>query len=290
MPITFRYYEKPEDLKLQYDFWTEITAKLPYAWKPTLSPKQYINQKEFHPNSRCFAFNGEKIVGYMSFTGAGDFVSLGYPWVLPEYEGDLQDELFDRIYKFAVSEEYGGKKLAQRFRSQWQAPIDYFLSKGFMISNRSPIVGVKLSESVNQIVDSSNFTYQISEGFQFDRWKCVTIANQEVSAKQLEMIETYYGSVAFDFSLECTKEDKTIGYFGVTIRSDTRYSEIIATGINSKFNEYYSEMIQIILQECLKRGVETVSIAQSHLTSFDSLDQLGFTPITEDVMLIKESD
>lgn len=290
MPITFRYYEQQEDLALQYDFWTHATRKLPYAWKPTLSPLQYINQKEFHPKSRCFAFSDEKLIGYMSFTGEGEFVSLGYPWVLPGYEGDLQDELFDRVYKFAVSEEYGGKKLAQRFRSQWQAPINYFLSKGFTVTSRSPIVGVKLSQELNKIADLMDFTYQIEDGFQFDSWKSVIMANHEVSTEQLVMSKTYYASVSFDFSLECKREDITIGYFGVTIRSDTGYSEIIATGIDRAAHQYYSEMILIILKECLKRGAETVTIAQSHLPQPEALDQLGFVPLTEDVMLMKSVD
>jgi hypothetical protein len=59
----------------------------------------------------------------MSFTGQGEFVSLGYPWVLPEYEGELQEELYDTVYGFAAGPEYGGRTFAQRFREPWTDQI-----------------------------------------------------------------------------------------------------------------------------------------------------------------------
>lgn len=51
------------------------------------------------------AFEGERLVGYSSFTGLGDFVSLGYPWVLPGYEGGLRERLYEKVYIFAASPE-----------------------------------------------------------------------------------------------------------------------------------------------------------------------------------------
>ncbi|MGM0827368.1 MAG: hypothetical protein ACQEWF_01355 [Bacillota bacterium] len=80
----------------------------------------------------------------MSFTGRGDFVSLGYPWVLSGYEG-IQDELFDRVYGFAISDQYGGKILALRFREQWENQILYFEAKGFEFTNESELIGRYLS-------------------------------------------------------------------------------------------------------------------------------------------------
>ena len=112
MTITYRFYEGSKDLQRQIDFWIKATNELPFAWKPTLSPNQFIEQQQFHPKSRCFAFDGDQIIGYMSFTGSSEFVSLGYPWVLSGYEGEVQDELYNRIYGFAVSEAFGAKMFA----------------------------------------------------------------------------------------------------------------------------------------------------------------------------------
>lgn len=129
MEITLRDYQGPEDLRLQYDFWEKVTAGLPWAWKPTTSPSIFHEQREFDPRTRCFAFEGDRLVGYMGFTGSGDFVSLGYPWVLESYEGELQERLFERVYGFAASPSYGGKTFAQRFRLQWDKQIDFFEEK-----------------------------------------------------------------------------------------------------------------------------------------------------------------
>ena len=85
MSITYKYFEGEKDLDVQYDFWRKTTSTLPFAWKPTMSPIIFKEQKEFDPRSRCFAYEGDDLIGYMSFTGKGDFVSLGYPWVLSGY-------------------------------------------------------------------------------------------------------------------------------------------------------------------------------------------------------------
>ncbi|WP_221567398.1 hypothetical protein [Alkalihalobacillus sp. TS-13] len=70
---------KKNDIGLQYRFWETVTAELPYAWKPIFSPKLFLYQKEFDPKSRCFAFDGDRLVSHMSFTGKGNFVSLANP-------------------------------------------------------------------------------------------------------------------------------------------------------------------------------------------------------------------
>lgn len=62
MTITYRFYKSPKDLQRQIDFWIAATNQLPFTWKPTLSPNQFIEQQQFHPNSRCLAFDGDKII------------------------------------------------------------------------------------------------------------------------------------------------------------------------------------------------------------------------------------
>jgi hypothetical protein len=109
-------------LHLQNAFWVQVTRDLPWCWKPTTSPTLFARGTQFDPRSRCFAFDDDRLVGYMSFTGHGDFVSLGYPWVLPGYEGELQEKLYDAVYCFAAGPEHGGRTFAQRLRQQWKAP------------------------------------------------------------------------------------------------------------------------------------------------------------------------
>lgn len=277
MKITYRFYESEKDLQRQIDFWIKRTKLLPYAWKPTISPNIFIEQENFHPKSRCFAFDVNQMVGYMSFTGSKEFVSLGYPWVLPGYEGIIQDELFKRVYGFAESDEFGAKLFAQRFRSDWKEQIDFFLSKGFEVTRRSPILIKELSDS-----NHTNAS-KVENDFQFDKWANVTKQNEVVTEEQLSMMKEYYGSVQFDFSISFENE----GYFGVTIRKDTAYAEILAVALKKDTTKFL-DMVNHVLKECENRGVKVVGIAESHLPQKESLRDLGFLVLTEDVMLMKQ--
>lgn len=80
MAIEFRHFKDDGDLDMQYAFWLDITYSLPWAWKLTRSPSQFKADPNFDPRSRYFAFEDDQLVGYMSFTAYGSFVSLSYPW------------------------------------------------------------------------------------------------------------------------------------------------------------------------------------------------------------------
>ena len=43
MTIDYRFYKSKRDLERQYKFWIEITRDLPWAWKPTRSPTNFMN-------------------------------------------------------------------------------------------------------------------------------------------------------------------------------------------------------------------------------------------------------
>jgi hypothetical protein len=81
MTISLRNYRGPEDIQLQNAFWVQVARDLPWSWKPTISPLLYSQGAQFDARSRCFAFEEGRLIGYMSFTGQAEFVSLGYPWV-----------------------------------------------------------------------------------------------------------------------------------------------------------------------------------------------------------------
>lgn len=277
MMITYRYYEGLEDLQLQIDFWKDVTRELPFCWKPTLSPNHYIEQSQFHPKSRCFAYDNDKLVGYMSFTGNDGFVSLGYPWVLSGYEGEVQDELFNRVCGFAESEEYGGTVLAQRFRSQWKDQINYFMEKNFEITRRSPLLVLNLSGY------NTSATHPINETFSFLKWETIMKKYHDVSIDQLKMMNEYYGSVDFDFAVWFEEE----GYFGVTIRPDTCYAEIVAVAVNPNTIQF-PDMIEVIIAECKRRGTENIIVAESLVSNSHSLNGLGFCVQSDDVMMVKK--
>lgn len=279
MTITYRFYEGLEDLRRQIEFWVSCTEPLPFAWKPTISPNQFVKQQQFHPKSRCFAFDGDQFVGYMSFTGNSEFVSLGYPWVVAGYEGQVQEELYRRVYGFAVSDTFGAKMFAQRFRSDWTQQIEYFLSKGFDITRRSPLLVSYLSNT------SEPHDVEVEEGFDFHKWQLIVKKYDNATEQQLVMLKEYYGSVEFDFSVEFEEE----GYFGVTIRQDTGYAEILAVACRPNA-ENFSDMIEVIMKECTKREVKLISIATSNVPTKDSINKLGFAENTEDVMMMKKSD
>jgi hypothetical protein len=287
MTIDYRFYESPTDLDLQYDFWNKMTESLPYAWKPTLSPKLFEQQSEFNEKSRCFAFDGDQLVGYMSFSGKGEFVSLGYPWVLPEYEDTVRDELFERVYQFAVSEEYGGKLFAQRFRVQWSKQIDYFLSKGFNITNRTQIVGAHYPLLIKTIQSIPGFSYEIKDQFQFNVWKDLKMKQQILTNEQVAMMNEYYSSIEFDYAVECKLENQVIAYFGMTIRPDTGYSEILAVAYTDAAIPYFYDIMSIIHNENNNRKVKAVTITKSQIPKSVLQEKLGFTPLTEDVMMHK---
>ncbi|MGD6847761.1 hypothetical protein [Rossellomorea aquimaris] len=286
MSITYKYFEGENVLALQYDFWRKITSTLPFAWKPTMSPILFKEQKEFDPRSRCFAYEGDDLIGYMSFTGKGDFVSLGYPWVLSGYEG-IQDELFERVYGFAVSDEYGGRILAQRFREQWKDQILYFEAKGFEITNESKLIGKYLSK-VESTEDNIEFSWKVSNEFIFEDWRSIMEENDEVNEAQIKMMEEYYSSVDFDFSISFFNEEQMIGVMGVTLREDTNYSEVLSFGILQEFKIHKGKMICVLMNEARSRGAETIIFHASDIPEGDIQKELGLSELTKDVMMVKE--
>ncbi len=286
MKVTIRRFKKESDMDLQYDFWRKVTAPLPYAWKPTLSPRKFRHQEEFDPKTRCFAFDGDQLVGHMGFTGEGRFVSFGYPWVLGGYEGVLQEEMYEKIYHYAISAEYGAQTLAQRFRAQWTDQIEFFKKKGFEVTGRSPIVGRSVSDVIPPTVECLEL--QIESGFNIETFLSVAEKASDTSADTLSFYRTYYASVDFDFSVSCVKEGGVIGYFGVTHRKDTGYAEVIA------FAEGHSDVFEVglgtIINELARRKAQTVSLYEASAPSQEQLKKLGFELITEDVMMMKQVD
>lgn len=285
MTIHYRFYEGEEDLQLQYSFWEKMTSNLPYAWKMTKSPAIFKEQTNFHPQSRCFAFDGEELIGYMSFTGSGDFVSLGYPWVKEGYQ-EIRDVLFDKVYGFASSETYGGKVFAQRFREQWEDQIDFFQKKGFEITNKSPIIGRHLTDQQDHYHSTLNGKWKIEEGFSFEKWKSIMVKNEEITPQELSMMEEYYGSVDFDFSLIGEEAGQLVACIGVTIRKDTSYAEVLAVSIHKEYKSLFEQIFQLVMKEVSKRNGRIISVYESDVPS-NCKSKMELKEITKDVMMVK---
>jgi hypothetical protein len=280
--MTFRNYQGPEDIALQHAFWVAATRDLPWCWKPTASPTLYSKGRQFDPRSRCFAFEDGRLIGYMSFTGEGEFVSLGYPWVLPGYEGELQRELYRRVYGFAASPEYGGKSFAQRFRRQWTRQIDFFLERGFTERSEAiyacPVAGRGAMDSTGR------YRITVEAGFRIEAFE--QLSAKLLCAGQLRMLRTYFPSVDFDFAVTATRQRELAAYFGVTLRRDTGFAELIASAIDPSAADAIAPSLLAAVGELRRRNARF--LATKLLPGDDHaeiLTSLGFSKVTEEVFL-----
>jgi hypothetical protein len=286
MKIILRNYIGPEDLVLQHEFWVSVTHELPWCWKPTISPLFYSKSNQFDPRSRCFAFNGNHMVGYMSFTGEGEFVSLGYPWVLPGYVEELQEKLYDAVYGFASSPEYGGRVFAQRMRQQWTAQISFFKEHGFSIQRNDDIFALNLSSTGSPSISSS---YDIAIGHNFKWEGFCEVATTCMTADKFNSFKIYFSSVNFDFIVKASAQSRLVAYLGFTIRSDTGYSELIAIALQPAEEGVLGSCMAVAINELRSRNVSFLGTNVSHVEGGSQfLSQLGFEKVSEELLLVKK--
>ena len=283
--MNFRNYQGAEDLDLQEKFWIEVTRALPWCWKRTTSPNLYANSAQFDPRSRRFAFEGDRLVGYMSFTGQAEFVSLGYPWVLPGYEGELQQQLWDAVYGFAASQEYGGRTFAQRFRRPWTAQIDFFKQHGFAELRVDPLYALDLR---GQMSAQTSGPYRVEIQLEFHWEEFEPLAAIRSPAEQLEMFKLYFQTVDFDFATRATRHETPVAYLGFAIRSDTGFAELIAAGLDPRAED--------AITSCLLAAVGTLRSRNALLlatkpipgeSATETLIAMGFRKVSEEVLLSK---
>jgi hypothetical protein len=301
--IRLRTYRGPEDLDVQNAFWVQVTRDLPWCWKPTTSPTLFAKGPQFDPRSRCFAFDGDRLVGYMSFTGHGDFVSLGYPWVLPGYEGELQERLYDEVYGFAAGPEHGGKTFAQRFRQQWIAQISFFERHGFAEQRNDPIYALdlrgasapELSEPVTslhhdlpKLVPVANrYAVEIQQQFEWEEF--CKLAAKLLPKEQLAMFKLYFQTVDFDLVVKATKQGGLAVYLGITIRSDTGFAELIAVALEPAAADTLGPCLVSAVQELQLRNalfLGTKPIPAEGAS--ETITQMGFKKVSEELLLSKK--
>jgi hypothetical protein len=221
----------------------------------------------------------------MSFTGLGEFVSLGYPWVLPGYEGGLQEELYDAVYGFAASPDYGGKIFAQRFREQWTDQISFFERHGFVVQRRDPIYVLNLSLAKDYRVPSQ-IEIVCEVEFCWDDFH--EISAPHMATQQLGMWKQYFPTVDFDFAVKATRDGKSVAYMGVAIRRETGFAEIIAVTVEPTAPDAIAPCLAAIVDElrarkCTFLGTKPISSE----TALETIVQFGFRNVSDELFLSK---
>jgi N-acetylglutamate synthase-like GNAT family acetyltransferase len=285
MTVTLRNYRGPEDIHLQNSFWLKVTRDIPWCWKPTISPLLYAKGTQFDPRSRCFAFDGERLVGYMSFTGQGEFVSLGYPWVLPGYEGALQEELYERVYGFAAGPEYGGTNFAQRFRAQWTAQISFFERHGFVVQRRDPLYALDLRAIT---ISQFRITSQVECPAQISWDDFQELSANRLPAEQLSMWKQYFQTVDFDFAVRAQRNGRAGACMGIAIRPDTGFAELIAVAVEPAARDVLGSCLGAAAAQSRSRKARNLGTKAMPLNGTDEiLAQMGFKKVSEELLLSK---
>lgn len=284
MGITFRSYESPQDIDLKQEFWVETTRPLPWCWKPTISPVLYSRGKQFGPRSRVFAFDNGRLIRYCSFTGQGEFVSLGYPWVLPGFEGELQEQLFDSVWGFAASDEYGGRVFAQRFRQHWTAQISFFERHGFSVQRRDPIYATDLRARLTGLAPSAVTCF---DQFRWDEFR--PICESPLPEAQLDMWRQYFETVDFDFAVRAVRDMKPLAYIGIAVRGDTGFAEIVASALETREVEGARSSLLSAILESRQRKAIWLGTKAFHLVEAQAIfEELGFQKVTEELLMSKQ--
>jgi hypothetical protein len=109
-----------------------------------------------------------------------------------------------------------------------------------------------------------------------------------VNVAQIKMMEEYYSFVDFDFSIAFFNEEQMIGVMGITIREDTKYSEVLSFGILQEFKIHKGKMICVLMNEARSRGADTITFHASDIPEKDIQNELGLSEFTKDIMMVKE--
>lgn len=221
----------------------------------------------------------------MSFTGREEFVSLGYPWVLSGYEGRLQEELYDAVYGFAASPDYGGRRFAQRFREQWTVQVSFFKRHGFVVQRKDPIYVLDLRTiTASQI----RVTSQVECPAQFCWDDFQKLSAGRLPAQQLSMWKQYLQTVDFDFSVRAERYDMTVAYLGIAIRPDTGFAEMIAIDLEPAAADVLTSCLAAAAAQSRSRRAKYLGTKAIPVNGADEvLAQAGFRQVSEELLLAK---
>ncbi len=206
----------------------------------------------------------------MSFSGQGTFVSPGYPWHLEGYE-HIRDQLWDRVFGYA-SGEHGGNQFLQRFRASWTQQIDYFLSKGFEIVSKNPMLMVDPSERIS--LPDHNYIVT-TDPFDTDIYFSTILTNTNFHESQLDDLREYYGVVEFDTSVQIGDQSGVRAVVATSDRTDTGFSDILALTYPKDDPELLRIMITSLLAQLKDQRVVNITLG-SDASEIPVLRELGF--------------
>jgi hypothetical protein len=123
--VKIRAYQ-PGDEAPQVAIYNAVTEGLP-AFKPAHAEehRRRIKTPGFDPQSRLYATEGDRVVGYITVQENG---RVSYPWTLPGFES-AREALFEAILNTARRKKLD--KLFTAYRADWESIHEYFLQKGF---------------------------------------------------------------------------------------------------------------------------------------------------------------
>ena len=132
-----RFFESDRDNVLYHDLWLKLTRKLSRSPVKSVNSLRYKWPPKSDPQSRVFAFDGEKCIGGAGISpgSPGDFWTVDYPLLLKSYRGqsypeNIRSKMFEHLLGYAV-EHIEVPFLCQHFREDWENPIQYFKKYGF---------------------------------------------------------------------------------------------------------------------------------------------------------------
>ncbi len=284
--VTYRNYQEMEDLELQRDFWMEVTKELPWAWKPNKSQLHFAQKPIFDPRTKVFAFEKDTLIGYMSCIKHETFIPFGYPWVRKSFEGEVQEELYQRIYDLAVGP-LNGTSFLQRFREEWNTQINFFLNKGFNYAFGYPIYIRNLDSPIDPI--KTKFTTKIHSTLPNDILINLASKDSRYAKDNLSELTNFYRDIDFDLIISLHDDRQVISLAAVTNREDTGYSEMNLIVVDEDYSTSTDNIIQITLEELQNRHQKHVSITLEEDDSIiETMERFGFSKRSKSVFYRKE--
>ncbi|MHA2102538.1 MAG: hypothetical protein ACW981_03880 [Candidatus Hodarchaeales archaeon] len=288
MKISYRPYQNPNDLELQTNIWIKATKPLPWAWKPNRTQIWAKNQTNFDPNSKLFALDGENLVGYMSCIRREKFTPIGFPWVIPGYEGEIQDHLFDTVYNHAVNK-FKSKAFLQRFRKEWKFQIEFFEKNGFHLSQSYPIY-IRDLNNENYNDESTEYETKIYPKVPTESFSKIHSKDPNLEKQSSESLINYFNEdLDLDWVLEVKKRSEPIGMSVITGRDDTGYMELNLLSANAEIPRSYETVLELTINELNSREKKFISMTVVEKDpQIELIESYGFKLRSESVFYSKE--
>ncbi len=120
---------QPGDEFEQLNIYNTAAGALP-KFKPAtlLDIQRRVSARDFDPDTRLFAVENGKVVGYCSWQRNG---RISYPWCLPGFEASTELLFASTI---SAMKQHGIAKAFSAYRKDWPAINDFFLNRDFLLA------------------------------------------------------------------------------------------------------------------------------------------------------------